>query len=499
MSLGKSDPPPSPDYAAAARAQGGANLQSTIASNVMNRPNEITPYGSRIWSQSGQYQIPAAEGNPAVSVPLWQSKINLTPAGQDRVAQEQRITGTLGDVAEQGLNRVGAAVAQPFDMQNLPQVANIPGMAPQQGGGGDQSLAMRIAGALRGAIPGAGQPVQTGGAPNALGTAGTGDRAAYDLAMSQWADASDRGTKHLLANPSMPLPQDFGLTSTTQEPAPRQPEPWGGGMGVGLPGVPPLPQQGAMQPLPQQTAQPGITQVPEQGQVGDALYRQATRYMDPQYEQQGASLENKLVNQGLQRGTEAFDTAMRNFGQDRERAYADARDRAILASGQEQSRQFGLGAQQFSQGMAAGDQQFGQGANLFGMGLAGQGQDFGQQAQRFSLGLGAQGQQYGQQAQTYGMSAAERQRALQEQAYMRQLPLNEMNALRTGAQVNMPQFQPYATSNVQPAPIMQGTQLQGQSDINRYNAEQAQGGAFTSGLFSLAGSMGGVKPWWLGA
>lgn len=366
MSMGKNDPPPAPDYAAAARAQGEANLQSTIASNVMGRPNELTPLGSRTWKQTGTYQVPGAEGNPAVDIPTWQSQVNLTPQGQERFDQEQRITGQLGNVAEQGLERVGGAVAQPFDMSQV--------------------------------------------------------RARGDV------------------------PQAMG----------------------GLPG------------MPAQSQSPGITQIPGQNQVGDALYRQQTRYMDPQYEQQGNALENKLVNQGLQRGTEAFDTAMRNFGMDKERAYGDARDRSILASGNEQSRQFGLGAQQFGQGMAAGAQEFGQGAQQFGMGLAGQGQQFGQQAQGFGLGEQQRGQQ------------------IAEQAYMRGLPLNELNALRTGAQVNMPQFQPYASANVQPAPIMQGAMAQGQADINAYNAQQAQGGAFMGGLMQLGGAMSGARPWWLG-
>lgn len=412
--MGKSDPPPPPDYAAAARAQGGANLQSTIAGNIMNRPNEITPLGSRRWRQTGTQVIPAAEGNPEVSVPTWESQIDLTPLGQQRFAQEQRITGTLGNVAETGLNRVGDAVSQQFDTQSLPQVAAIPGM--------NQAM------------------------PRFASDGG------IDRTM-RWADRPDEsGMNPGQRGPGMPLP----------------------GMNPGLP------VQGQM---PQRT--PDITQVPNQSNIGDTLYQAQTRYMDPQFQQQESQLENKLVNQGLQRGTEAFDTAMRNFVMDRERAYADARDRATLASGQEQSRQFGLGAQQFAQG-----------AQNFGMGLAGQGQDFGQQAQRYQLGMAGgnqafnqrmqeQAQRFGQQAQTYGLSAQERQRALQEQAYMRQLPLNELNALRTGSQVSMPQFQPFATGMVQPAPLMQGTQLQGQADQNLYNAQQAGSGSFLSGLFQL--------------
>lgn len=551
MSLGKNEAPPAPDYAAAARAQGGANLQSTIATNVMNRPNEVTPLGTRSWSQRGTYMVPAAEGNPAVNVPLWQSRIQMTPLGQQRFDQEQRITGQIGNVAEQGLGRVGAAVAQPFNTGGLPQVAGIPGMQQQQSnapvtqgsfgmGKGDalrQGIQNLSSGGARNSSMGADDPRLTMGNRGATSATGTSGTPRYEgpllYPVPQWTHTPEiraeleRGVTQRRYNEMLGIPN---------EPEPTQQQPMQAAhMGVSpdprpnetaaVPaGVPPLPQsmqqqQPLPQPmqqapaLPQQQAAPDITRMPNQSDVGDTLYRQATRYMDPQFQQQEEALRTRLVNQGLPADSAAFNDEMRRFNATKQQAYADARDRAMLASGQEQSRQFGLGAQQFAQGMSRGDQAFGQGANLFGMGLAGQGQQFGQEAQRFGmgltgqgqqfgqeaerfrLGLGAQGQQYGQQAQTYGMSAAERQRALQEQAYMRQLPLNELNALRTGAQVNMPQFQPYSTANVQPAPIMQGAQAQGQSDINRYNAEQAQGGAFTSGLFSLAGQM----PWstWL--
>lgn len=375
--MGKGEAPPAPDYAAAARAQGGANLQSTIASNVLNRPTEITPLGTRRWTQTGTYTVPGAEGNPAVDIPTWESRIDLTPEGQMRYDQEQRIIRSLGDTAEYGLNRVGQAVNQPFDMSQV-----RPRMSVPQAGNGMQPL--------------------PGVTPKAL------------------------------------LPEVAGI--------------------------------------------------PDQNNIGDTLYRSQTRYMDPQFQQQGNALESKLVNQGLRPGTEAYDTAMRNFQMDKERAYADARDRSILASGQEQSRQFGLGSQQFGMGLARGAQDFGQGATQFGQG-----------AQLYGLGLQGDAQRFGQEATAYNLGQQGRQADIAEQAYLRQLPLNELNALRTGSQVSMPQFQSFSTANMQPAPIMQGAIAQGQSDMARYNAEQAQGGEFLGGLMKLGGTMfgGSAMPWWM--
>lgn len=87
---------------------------------------------------------------------------------------------------------------------------------------------------------------------------------------------------------------------------------------------------------------------------------------------------------------------------------------------------------------------------------------------------------------------------MERQAYLRNLPLNELNALRTGAQVNMPQFnatQPAA--GVQPAPIMQGVNAQYQAGLDAYNARAAQNSNFTSGLFGLGGAALG-SPWLFG-
>lgn len=64
-----------------------------------------------------------------------------------------------------------------------------------------------------------------------------------------------------------------------------------------------------------------------QKQVEDALYSR----LNPQLDRERSNLEASLINQGLQRGTAAFDTAMGQYGQQAN----DARTSVLLASGQE--------------------------------------------------------------------------------------------------------------------------------------------------------------------
>lgn len=100
----------------------------------------------------------------------------------------------------------------------------------------------------------------------------------------------------------------------------------------------------------------------------------------------------------------------------------------------------------------------------------------------------AQAQQFNQalQAAQFGNTAA--QQALQQQLSLYNQPLNQISALMSGSQIQMPQFQGYTGANVAAAPIFQATQAEGQDAINRYNVAQSSANALTSGLFGLAGA-----------
>ena len=86
--------------------------------------------------------------------------------------------------------------------------------------------------------------------------------------------------------------------------------------------------------------------------------------------------------------------------------------------------------------------------------------------------------------QTYQMAQA-----------LRSQPLNELNALRTGAQVQNPQFTPIPQQQTTAGPNMLGAAgMQGQAGMQQYNADVASQNAMTGGLFSLAGAAAG-SPW----
>ena len=93
--------------------------------------------------------------------------------------------------------------------------------------------------------------------------------------------------------------------------------------------------------------------------------------------------------------------------------------------------------------------------------------------------------------QGINLDQANRTSAMQEQAYIQDRPLNLINALRTGGQVQSPQFQQFAQQALTAGPNTLGaTQAQYEGDLANYNAEQAS--SPLNGLLGLGGTIMGL-------
>lgn len=396
----KNDPPPAPDYAAAARAQGGANLQSTIAQALLNRPEEVTPFGTRRWSTNGEFTIPGAEGNPAVNIPLWTSRIDYTPEGRRMFDQQTRIQQSMGNIAEGGLDRVQNTFGQPLDLSSL----------------GARRTGLNLSGLPNSAAP------DFSGAPGRGGM----DRFGGELNFSS---------------------------------------------------------------LPGRTVQPTVAG--REAVTQALLDRQA-----PMREQRAEKLHTDLINAGFSRGTEAYDREIEKLG----RIENDERLAAIQAGGAEQSRLFGLESAQRQQ--AQGEQQALFDSDLRGYGADLSGQQFQSQNRRDAItealaqadwARQARSQRFGEEVAGFNAEQSARGAGLNELTAMRQLPLQELNAFRTGAQPVLPNFQNFSPVNMpQPAPLYQATRDQFQGQLDNYNAQQAGTNSMLSGLFGLGSA-------WLGA
>jgi hypothetical protein len=91
--------------------------------------------------------------------------------------------------------------------------------------------------------------------------------------------------------------------------------------------------------------------------------------------------------------------------------------------------------------------------------------------------------------QGFGVGQQARQSALQEQAYLRNEPLNTLSAVRTGAQVQGPQFVNSATQATTAGPdILGAAQMGYNAQMGDFNAKQAAQANLNQGLFSLGGA-----------
>lgn len=161
--------------------------------------------------------------------------------------------------------------------------------------------------------------------------------------------------------------------------------------------------------------------------ASDAAYQNAMRYTEPRLQRQQASLENQLANQGITRGSEAWNAAMADAEANRENVYGQAENQAYL------------------QGLAGAQQAYGQ-------------------------GLGT------------------RQQQISEAQVLQQNPLNMLNAVRTGSQLQSSQMPQVGTSSPATLDLLNATTAQGQYNQGLYNAQQASQAGMFGGLGSLAGS-----------
>jgi hypothetical protein len=181
----------------------------------------------------------------------------------------------------------------------------------------------------------------------------------------------------------------------------------------------------------------GMQELGTPGQIqqaaSDAAYQNAMRYVEPRLQRQQAALETQLANQGITRGSEAWNAAMQDANAQNQQIYEQAQNQAYL------------------QGLTGAQQAYQQ-------------------------GLGT------------------RQQQISEAQTLRADPLNMLNAVRTGSQMQtsaMPQVgvsSPGQLATWSGPDLLGATTAQGQYNQGLYNAQQASSSNQMSGLMGLAGT-----------
>lgn len=201
----------------------------------------------------------------------------------------------------------------------------------------------------------------------------------------------------------------------------------------------------------------------------EAIYRRNLRYMQPDYAQREKDLQSQLLSQGLNIGDDAYQRAIGEFQAQRDNALAGARDQAIIGGGQEATQELG-------RGIAANQNQQGWANNWYDAQMRGSQFDQGEQNRALQWAL-----------QNIGVQQQDRARTL-----------NEMNAFRTGQQIQTPGLPGQMNT-----PNLQGVDQIGiagksyQDQLGAWNANQASDNNFINGLFGLGSAWltgGGGNP-----
>jgi len=434
MSFGKSDPPPAPDYAGAAREQGAANRETAIASSRLNNPNVINPYGTQTWTEGGTeydragYQAALDAWNSAPntnttniggggSVPYtFTDETSLVGSGGSRGAMptidQFRTSSDVGrPTLTQTLNPAQQAL---LDQQN--QTRGLLG-----------GLGIQGATALQGVV---GRGLDLSGAPQA-------------------------GNTNLTAGVSAMRPTDF----TTGAPALRSTD-----FTAGAPAVP--------------QDYEGI-----RNRVFDAAMGRANE----DYTKQTDISNSNLTASGIPVGSKAYADRQQMI----ERSRNDARGQAELSAGNAAAQAYGVDAAR--RAAAIGENQA-----MFGASDTARQRAIAEQQGMFGASQAARQQGISENAATQGAMDRQRQTAIGELLAQRQTPLNEINALMSGSQVSNPFAVPNAAqnSNIAPPPIFGAATAQQQANMQNYNANQAQQGQMMSGLFSLGSAAMGAPGFW---
>ena len=195
----------------------------------------------------------------------------------------------------------------------------------------------------------------------------------------------------------------------------------------------------------------------------DTVANQLMERMRPTHDYQQGQLETKLANQGFTQGSEAYNRALNELNQ----RQSSERFNALDASGNEAQRlynmQMGTAQQGYQQNLGAAqfqNQALGQASAL--------------DQSRMQAQNNALSQQYGLNNQFAQNQNQLRQQMIAEEMQRRGMSLNEMNALLSAQQVQMPNMPSFSQAGRAETPnILGATQMGYDAQLGAANAQNA--------------------------
>ena len=204
--------------------------------------------------------------------------------------------------------------------------------------------------------------------------------------------------------------------------------------------------------------------------------------LQPQIERSDKALDAQLANQGIMPGSEAYNQAKTLQAQKTN----DLLNQAALSGQAVQQNLFGqaLSAGQF--GNTAAQQDYANQQAMLAQQNALAQQGYGNQLSAQQANNAAMQQMYANQLSAAQLANQARGQGFNELSYVRNEPINTLNAVRSGSQVTNPSFGQTAPG----ADILGATQAGYNANLAAANAQNAAQNQFTSGLMGLGGTLG---------
>lgn len=426
---GGPDTPSAPDPYATANAQGQANIDAARITTALNRANQVTPYGSMTWAQGGSGYDKTGYDN---ALKAWQD------AGGTGTRPEQSGFGYNPDAWTSTVT-LDPRVQGLID-SNLATSQGLQGAIDSSLGSVTSTLSNPLQGPATVDINGIRQGVNgryTDLQPSLQGA-------------TSLASTGRAGVANQLARLQNLYGQDFNYDSA--------------------PGMP--------------TADEATRQ-----RVEDALYGRATSRLDPRFTQAQDQLNSSLAAQGITQGSEAYNRELQNFGNTRNDAYSSAMNDAISGSDDAMQRLFNMGLQARQQGVNEANtlrtMPTQEAAALAGIsnGLDTSSRNW------YGAETAQETAKDNSTANQFNLETTNNQNQFNNTIAQRNQILNELNALRTGAQASMPQFgSTNSGTQVGASPIAQSVYNSYQGELGNYNTQVGSNNSMLGGLASLGGA-----------
>jgi len=189
--------------------------------------------------------------------------------------------------------------------------------------------------------------------------------------------------------------------------------------------------------------------------------------MNPQLSRERGNIEQRLADQGIRYGSQAYSSAMDDYN----RQANDARFAAVGAAGDEQARMM-----QMAQQRAAFENQA-------------QSQGFQQAATRGEFQNAGLAQQLQQKQSGFNAQNMARNQYMNEQYAARNQPINEISSLLSGSQINNPNFVNTPNNQIPTTDVAGLINTRFNQDMDIYKQESQNYNQLMGGILGMAGGM----------